>query len=454
MGSFVPRFIAELDDERARKHLELGVPSGYVVPGFYAVLAGVAQSQGSIPAAWWFFGLVSLKFVANTALLLALRARRWVLPLASINLLVDLFLLTSGVYLTGGLVSPFVTAYVVEIAVMATLTNLGVTITTASIIFTLHTAMVLSVYVGWLPAIPPPVLDPLQIHRGHVITFLSLIGILLGFSTVFVSMIVKQLRDGERELAQRNLELVEAGRAKSQFMANITHELRTPIYGIVGLADVVDAGVYGPVTDKQHQAMNDVQQSAQSLLQLIDTLLLLARSEASKLEVELSEVAPNELVESVIASTRWMLGRKHLDIGVEIQQPLPTMRTDRGKLVQILVNLLSNAIKFTPEGGVIVARAWHDGSTDQIVFEVQDSGVGIPSGELPRIFEAFRQVDGSISRTYGGAGLGLAMVRDLCELLGGDVSVESRVGQGSRFTVNLPRETVMPKAESTALAAE
>jgi signal transduction histidine kinase len=452
MSSLVPRFIAELDDDRARKHLELGVPSGFIVPGFYAVLAVVAQTQGAIPAAWWFFGLVSLKFVANSALFVSLRSRRWVLPLAGLNLLVDLFLLTSGVYLTGGLVSPFVTAYVVEIAVMATLTNLGVTITTALIIFALHTSMVLAVYFGVLPSIPPPVLDPMEIHRGHVISFLALIGVLLGFSTVFVSVIVKQLRDGERELAQRNAELVEAGRAKSQFMANITHELRTPIYGIVGLADVVDAGVYGPVTDRQHKAMGDVQHSAQSLLHLIDSLLLLARSEAAKLEVDLSDVAPAELVESVVASTRWMLGRKELAMGVEIESDLPVMRTDRGKLVQILVNLLSNAIKFTPESGAVVVRARYEKASRRVVFEVEDSGIGIPSGELPRIFEAFRQVDGTMSRTYGGAGLGLAMVRDLAELLGGEVRVDSEMGKGSRFAVLLPRETSSRASIRSAVA--
>ncbi len=149
-----------------------------------------------------------------------------------------------------------------------------------------------------------------------------------------------------------------------------------------------------------------------------------------------TEVSVEDVVSRVAASGRWMRGRKELTIETAIGGDLPPLRTDRGKLAQILVNLLANAIKFTPEGGRIALEARRAG--EDVLVTISDTGIGIPARELDRIFDEFHQVDGSSSRAYGGTGLGLALVRTLARMLEGDVSVESTEGVGSTFTLRLP----------------
>jgi signal transduction histidine kinase len=219
-------------------------------------------------------------------------------------------------------------------------------------------------------------------------------------------------------------------------MVNVTHELRTPLHGILGLSDLLGNGVYGPVTEPQREAVQGIEQSARSLLELIDALLLLARSEAAKLEVVVAPVAIAEVVGSVAATGRWMRGRRDLTVDVSVAADLPPLTTDRGKLAQILVNLLANAIKFTPDGGRVTIDARREG--DGLAVSVSDTGIGIPAMELARIFDEFHQVDGSSSRAYGGVGLGLALSQRLARALGGEVRVASVEGKGSTFTVTLP----------------
>jgi signal transduction histidine kinase len=166
-------------------------------------------------------------------------------------------------------------------------------------------------------------------------------------------------------------------------------------------------------------------------------LLLLARAEAAKIDLMIGPVAVAEVLGRVVAAGRWLRGRKELTIEVKMAGDLPVLQTDRGKLAQIALNLLANAIKFTPEGGTVSVSARAAG--EGLEIEVADTGIGITDVELPRIFDEFHQVDGSSSRTYGGVGLGLALVRRLTSMLGGTVSVHSVVGKGSTFIVRLPR---------------
>jgi signal transduction histidine kinase len=256
------------------------------------------------------------------------------------------------------------------------------------------------------------------------------------------------LRQKERALEQRNSELVEAGKQKSQFMANITHELRTPIHGICGLSDLVETGVYGPVSAKQKEAHQTIKRSARSLLQLIDDLLELARADVGKLRYVPSEVDLGEVLRAVVSSVRWMQPAGERTVDVEIEDGLPGLLTDRGKLTQIVINLLANAVKFSPDGGRIALRARRAGESVEIA--VADEGVGIPEDELQRIFEPFHQVDGSAERQVGGAGLGLAIVRRLADVMGGEVGVTSAPGKGSTFRVLLPlrRELESPAHET------
>jgi signal transduction histidine kinase len=191
--------------------------------------------------------------------------------------------------------------------------------------------------------------------------------------------------------------------------------------------------------------MADIKTSAKRLHVLIDDLLQLATHDAGKLDLKLEPVALGELVTSTAASAQWLLGGKQLTVTVDVAPDIPTVRTDRTKVTQILINLLSNAIKFTPDGGSITLHAL--AHAEGVELAVADTGVGIPAEALARIFDEFYQVDGSPVREYGGVGLGLALVKRLAELLGGSVAVESQVERGSRFSVRLPLNAPGSEAE-------
>jgi signal transduction histidine kinase len=255
--------------------------------------------------------------------------------------------------------------------------------------------------------------------------------------TVFTSRIMAKLRDRELKLEARTAELIEAGKQKSVFLASVTHELRTPIHGVQGMAELISTGVYGPVGEKQRDAAATIKRNAQSLLHLIDDLLALVRADVGRLEPKWSPVDLRELVDQVTGSVQWMLATKQLTLIAEVSDEV--VESDRRLLGHILVNLVANAAKFTPERGEVQVRAEVRG--EHFVLEVEDTGIGIPEDKLQVIFEAFRQVDGGDERTYGGVGLGLALVHRLCDLLAGKVEVASTVGKGSRFTVTLPRRS-------------
>jgi signal transduction histidine kinase len=243
-----------------------------------------------------------------------------------------------------------------------------------------------------------------------------------------------KLRDRELKLEARTAELIEAGKQKSVFLASVTHELRTPIHGVQGMAELIATGVYGPVGEKQRAAAATIKRNAQSLLHLIDDLLALVRADVGRLEPRWSPVDLRELVEQVTGSVQWMLATKKLTLHADVADV--TVESDRRLLGHILVNLVANAAKFTPERGEVRIRARRDG--DRFTLAVEDTGIGIPDDKYQVIFEAFRQLDDGDERNYGGVGLGLALVKRLCDLLGGTVELSSVINQGSTFTVELP----------------
>ena len=174
--------------------------------------------------------------------------------------------------------------------------------------------------------------------------------------------------------------------------------------------------------------------SAAGLLHLVDDVLALARAEVGKVELQIAPLALTELVEQVTASVQWMLGTKQLTMTTTVDAA--TIDSDRRLLGHVLVNLVANAAKFTPAGGRIEVRAHRQG--DRAVLAVTDTGIGIAAADQQAIFEAFRQVDGTDERTYGGVGLGLALVKRLTAALGGTVTVASELGHGATFTVDVP----------------
>jgi signal transduction histidine kinase len=236
------------------------------------------------------------------------------------------------------------------------------------------------------------------------------------------------------ELAQANMALYESNRLKSDFLATMSHELRTPLNSILGFSEVLVSSA--GLSDKQQRWARNIQSSGERLLNLINDILDLAKIEAGKMQVRLSEFSAYDVCEGLLAMFRPLAEKKNIELRSQLQQAIPQLRQDVGKLQQILSNLLSNAIKFTPEGGRVLLRAEADPLN--IVLTVTDTGVGIAPEEQELVFEKFRQSGNPLTREHAGTGLGLSIVRELSKLLGGEVSLQSELGRGSTFTVRLP----------------
>jgi signal transduction histidine kinase len=244
------------------------------------------------------------------------------------------------------------------------------------------------------------------------------------------------------QLAQANMQLHEMNRLKSDFLATMSHELRTPLNSIIGFSDVL-AGIE-QLDDRQRRYVKNIQKSGRMLLDMINDILDLAKIESGRMEVRLVDFRLASVVAAQCDMARPLAERKNIDLEVNLADGLSDLRQDQGKVQQILNNLLSNAIKFTPEGGRIVVSAG-PAEPDHVLVEVSDTGVGIAPEDQVAIFEKFRQgttvLSGgdAMTREYSGTGLGLSIVKEMCKLLGGEISLVSELGKGSTFTVRLPR---------------
>jgi signal transduction histidine kinase len=242
------------------------------------------------------------------------------------------------------------------------------------------------------------------------------------------------------ELAQANLALFEMNRLKSDFLATMSHELRTPLNSIIGFSEVLSGS--DQMNDRQRRYANNIQSSGKMLLSMINDILDLAKIESGKMEVRTEDFSLRDICEALTALARPMAERKNINLECRLDEAIPLLRQDPGKLRQILYNLLSNAIKFTPEGGRVSVSARTEGRF--AVIEVEDTGIGISEEDREKIFEKFRQAggpgaeDGVLTREHQGTGLGLSIVRELTKLLGGDVILRSQPGQGSIFTIRIP----------------
>ena len=230
-------------------------------------------------------------------------------------------------------------------------------------------------------------------------------------------------------------ELEIANRHKSDFLARVSHDLRTPLNSIIGFTRLVLRRTEGQIPQLQKENLQKVLISSEHLLNLINTLLDLAKIEAGKMEIIAETFKVDEVINVALSTVEPMLkdGRVHLI--KDITPDIPPLKTDRDKLKQILLNLLSNAAKFTEQGEIKVSASQHNGT---LKLAISDTGIGMKKEALDHIFEEFRQAEKSTSSKYGGTGLGLAIVKKFVNLMGGDVGVESEVGKGSRFTVTIP----------------
>lgn len=244
-----------------------------------------------------------------------------------------------------------------------------------------------------------------------------------------------RLEQGKKGLSQLNQRLSESNRLKSEFMATMTHELRTPLTSVMAFCELMLDEVPGPINAEQRENLMDIKAGAQQLMILITDILDMAKHEAGKLRLDSEEVDVNDVLRMVRRSMSAIAHQHSISLNVEKVDDLPLIYGDPDRIRQMLVNLIANAIKFTKEGGSITVSAEADGNFCAI--SVRDTGIGIPPDLLPHIFEKFRQGNAKNQRRSG-TGLGLALVKTLAELQDGRVSVNSKVGEGSHFTIFLP----------------
>jgi PAS domain S-box-containing protein len=236
------------------------------------------------------------------------------------------------------------------------------------------------------------------------------------------------------ELALALARQEELDRLKSEFIQNVSHELRTPLSIVHGYAELLGSNEFGPLAAEQVEPINIIVRRVQMLTKLVDDFTAILSAEAQAMRPEAVELEP--LIEVMLTDFLVSANKAGVELAAEIE-PTPAVYGDPGQLRRIFDNLLGNALKFTPAGGQITVRLWPE--ADDVLLEVADTGIGIPPEQIGRVFERFYQVDGSMTRRYGGTGLGLALVKEIVEAHGGTVQLESRVGQGSKFRIHLPR---------------
>ena len=248
---------------------------------------------------------------------------------------------------------------------------------------------------------------------------------------------INERRRIERDLDDKNVELQNAAKAKDLFLAHMSHELRTPLNGIIGFAEFLVDGKPGTVNPKQKEYLEDILNSGRHLLHLINDVLDLAKVEAGKMDLYPEIFSLPKAIEEVCAVTKPMVQKKGIRLEVNVAPGLGNVTLDQPKFKQVLYNLLSNAVKFTGDGGKVQIRAAiYDAHRFKLV--VQDTGIGIKTEDIHRLFKEFGQLESSATCQYKGTGLGLALTRKILESQGGEVGVESEAGKGSSFTVVLP----------------
>ncbi|MCB9146110.1 MAG: PAS domain S-box protein [Anaerolineales bacterium] len=242
----------------------------------------------------------------------------------------------------------------------------------------------------------------------------------------------------EEAMQIANAEMQRALNLKDEFLANMSHELRTPLNAILGITESLLEQISGPLNEKQQKYLQTVLESAQHLLELINDILDLAKINAGRIDLEITEITLNTVAQSSLRMIRQLALKKQLTVNLEIEENTRLIQADERRLKQMLVNLLGNAVKFTKDGGQIGLHIIGDTENKTVKFIVWDTGIGISTEDIPRLFQPFMQLDAGLSRGNQGTGLGLTLVNQMALLHGGNVSVESELEKGSRFTITLP----------------
>ncbi|MGD9779660.1 PAS domain-containing sensor histidine kinase, partial [Methanomethylovorans sp.] len=254
-----------------------------------------------------------------------------------------------------------------------------------------------------------------------------------------VQVLARDITDrklAEENLLQAKIAAETSSRTKSEFLANMSHELRTPLNSIIGFSDALMEGYFGELDPKQTRYIQNISNSGKHLLNLINDILDISKVEAGKMKLFPESTNIDSLLDEMVSLVQPLAAKKEIIINVSRDPELQTMFADKAKIKQVLYNLLGNAIKFTHRGGRVIIRTNINGNMAQI--SVIDTGIGISPQDMNRLFRPFTQLDSSVARRYEGTGLGLALVKELIELHGGHIWVESEVGKGSNFTFEIP----------------
>ena len=257
--------------------------------------------------------------------------------------------------------------------------------------------------------------------------------------------------DGMRQAISHKEKSDEANHAKSKFLANMSHELRTPLNAILGYSEIIKDIAEGASREDVINSSENIITSGKHLLSLINSVLDLSKIEAGKMELHLEPIPVKSIIHELVATIEPLIDKKHNRLNITIGNNVDYITSDHTKLRQILINLVSNANKFTSDGEINI-RVWNARKygTDWCYFNVQDTGIGMTSETMAKLFTPFTQADSSTTRNFGGTGLGLAICKQFCQMMGGEITVESELGGGSSFTVSLPVRTRIAPAELSA----
>ena len=257
----------------------------------------------------------------------------------------------------------------------------------------------------------------------------------------------RQLDDKIIELSERNIELFKANKIKGEFLANISHEFRTPLNSIMGFAQVLRDKPELLREDKGKRYAENIIVGGQRLLNMINDLLYLAKAEANKIQLHIEQIKVDEICDAVMSSFSEMTREKDIKVELEVQRDIPILVTDAGKIQQILENYMSNAVKFTPaQGKITLSVVILDDKT--IRFSVTDTGCGIAEADKEKLFQKFGQLGNPLTRESGGTGLGLAISKELADMLAGQVGFESQLDKGSTFWLDIPPSLIKDQPQS------